>query len=1327
MKLKEIVRTATFAWSPSAVPTLATGTVAGALDASFSNDAHLEIWTPDLQDGNHTLGAEGGSGPSGIVTTSARFNRLAWGYINPDRPEGVIAAGLESGQLELWDPAQITHETDISSARLLQNSTHTGPVRALHFNPLQHSLLASGGTGSELYIWDLKNPATPYTPGARSQRLDGVSSLAWNAQVAHILASSSPSGYTVVWDLRGKREVVALQYGGAGGPAGGGPGGGAGALGAAGLRRGMSDVAWHPDNATRLITSSEDDSSPVIMLWDLRNARAPEKILTGHERGVLSLSWSTWDPDLLLSCGKDNRTLCWNPTSGEIVGQLPPSANWSFQTSWNPRNPGLFATANYDGTIAVHSIQSTSSTSSAPTPTKAPANPNDVFDPANFADTNDAQNLGASLSLEKAPKWLKPPVGARFGFGGRLVEVHNTTGEEEKKERKVLIKRVVGEEGVIKRAKELIEAEKSDGGMKTFVEERVKAASESASTDEKELTATDKPSTADKQGWSALLALFDADPKDSLVKLVGYDTSPAAMDEALAAVRAKTYEPVVSFAAEAVHVPHSPVGEEEPEGVQEGEAEEGDGEDSEAGTDVPGAAPSEVSAFSSDAKHVDAASTATEPSLFGDDPVGGGATGPAAGDFFNTLASSEHDASTIRPRAGLVPHLSYTGESSAAATIGSRASSVAGDIPTTPSIAPKSFRLHPKKEDATSAMVTRALITGNLDTAVELCVQAGRWADALLLAQGEGLVMRTRMAYFEKQQQQEGGYLRVFKGVVQGRKGLTELVRAADVNEWREVMVVLCRWAEAEAFAQLVGELGERVPAGGAYGAPAAGGPYGVPATTGPYGAPAHTGAYGAPAAATGPYGAPTGPSGHYSMPSTSSRFGAPPAPANTGPYGAPPAPSTTGPYGAPPPSGPYAPPPSTNSSGPNPPGQPYGAPSNNYGPQGGYGGQQGGYAPPGQQGGYNPPGQQTPYGPPGQQGGYQSQQPGYHAPMVSVPPPPPPASAPTAPPVIPASQRRDIPGWNDAPNVTVPQRRTPAPAGPPAAAITSPFPNSPAPASPVTYGDKTFLPPPPRGSGTPQRTMSPQVGQGPPPSQGPPRSFGAPPPRPQSGGSYAPPPSQQASAFAPPPPAGGYAPPTQTGAPPPSGPYGPPPGQQNAPPPPPPTSGAYAPPPGQQHPPPPPAAGGQGANLTPQGGPPPPPPGGPGAARSGTPTAPPAKAAPKAPKYPAGDREHIPASDRVIFEVLSEHLARLRQNTPPQQKRMVDDIERRLNVLFDALNCETLSRPVVDQLLTLIQAMQVPDGPGATAIHVDLLTRGSRTDDIGLWMSGVKQLIIRM
>jgi protein transport protein SEC31 len=82
---------------------------------------------------------------------------------------------------------------------------------------------------------------------------------------------------------------------------------------------------------------------------------------------------------------------------------------------------------------------------------------------------------------------------------------------------------------------------------------------------------------------------------------------------------------------------------------------------------------------------------------------------------------------------------------------------------------------------------------------------------------------------------------------------------------------------------------------------------------------------------------------------------------------------------------------------------------------------------------------------------------------------------------------------------------------------------------------------------------------------------------------------------------------------------------------------------------------------------------------------------------------------------------------------------------LFDALNCDSLSKPVVDQLLVLTTgsfasslfeslltyclgvAMENRDRPAALAIHVDLLTRGSQTDDIGLWMSGIKQLILRL
>ena len=37
---------------------------------------------------------------------------------------------------------------------------------------------------------------------------------------------------------------------------------------------------------------------------------------------MLSLSWCKLDADLLLSCGKDNRALCWNPQTSEIIGEV---------------------------------------------------------------------------------------------------------------------------------------------------------------------------------------------------------------------------------------------------------------------------------------------------------------------------------------------------------------------------------------------------------------------------------------------------------------------------------------------------------------------------------------------------------------------------------------------------------------------------------------------------------------------------------------------------------------------------------------------------------------------------------------------------------------------------------------------------------------------------------------------------------------------------------------------------------------------------------------------------------------------------------------------
>jgi hypothetical protein len=36
-----------------------------------------------------------------------RFNRIAWGNADGSRSEGVIAAGMENGELTIWDPSKI--------------------------------------------------------------------------------------------------------------------------------------------------------------------------------------------------------------------------------------------------------------------------------------------------------------------------------------------------------------------------------------------------------------------------------------------------------------------------------------------------------------------------------------------------------------------------------------------------------------------------------------------------------------------------------------------------------------------------------------------------------------------------------------------------------------------------------------------------------------------------------------------------------------------------------------------------------------------------------------------------------------------------------------------------------------------------------------------------------------------------------------------------------------------------------------------------------------------------------------------------------------------
>lgn len=105
--------------------------------------------------------------------------------------------------------------------------------------------------------------------------------------------------------------------------------------------------------ATQIVTASDDDQNSVISLWDLRHAHSPEKVMSGHTKGVLDISWCRKDSDLLVSCGKDSKTLCWNPNKGDLIGQISSNhAKWTYCVDWCPRNPDLLASSSFDGFVS---------------------------------------------------------------------------------------------------------------------------------------------------------------------------------------------------------------------------------------------------------------------------------------------------------------------------------------------------------------------------------------------------------------------------------------------------------------------------------------------------------------------------------------------------------------------------------------------------------------------------------------------------------------------------------------------------------------------------------------------------------------------------------------------------------------------------------------------------------------------------------------------------------------------------------------------------------------------------------------------------------------
>uniref|UniRef100_A0A4W4E178 Protein transport protein Sec31A n=1 Tax=Electrophorus electricus TaxID=8005 RepID=A0A4W4E178_ELEEL len=665
MKIKEINRTAIQTWSPAQHHPiyLAAGTSAQQLDATFSTNASLEIFELDLAE--PTLAMKS----CGAFTSLHRYHKLVWGphgFHEHGLPSGVLIAGGETGNIILYDPSKII--AGDSDVVISQSNKHTGPVRALDVNSFQTNLVVSGGNESEIYIWDLNSFNSPMTPGPKSQPLEDISCVAWNCQVQHILASASPSGRASIWDLRKNELIIKVSD--------------------HSNRMHCSGLAWNPEVATQLVLASEDDHMPVIQMWDLRFATSPLKVLENHTRGVLAIAWSLADPELLLSCGKDNRILCWNPSTAEVLYELPTSSQWCFDIQWCPRNPAILSAASFDGRIGIYSIMGGSDDTVCSAQADQISSSFANMDPFGTGQTlpplqlpQAAGTAGKITPLKKPPKWIRRPVGASFAFGGKLVSLENVKPAAQQSQQAlahvVHISQVIIETEFLHRSNQL-QAMLSSGGFVTFCQAKIEAA----------------PNEFEKTVWAFLKVNFEDDARGKYLDLLGYKKEELALKVILMDVEENG--PMLV---------KTPVTEESPE-----------------------------------------------------------LEDPSAEQITVLEENSSPSSNTVNPR-------------------------LVQDI---------------------DGLITQALLVGDFEAAVNLCLYDNRMADSIILAIAGGpkLLEKTQKKYFTKTQNKIS---KLITAVVM--KEWIDILETCDLQNWKEALAAVMTYAKPEEFSSLCGLLGSRLEA----------------------------------------------------------------------------------------------------------------------------------------------------------------------------------------------------------------------------------------------------------------------------------------------------------------------------------------------------------------------------------------------------------------------------------------------------------------------------------------------------------------------------------
>uniref|UniRef100_A0A0D9X2E6 Sec16 Sec23-binding domain-containing protein n=1 Tax=Leersia perrieri TaxID=77586 RepID=A0A0D9X2E6_9ORYZ len=267
-----------------------------------------------------------------------RFNRLAWsrpGAVEGDSFSlGLLAGGLSDGSVAVWNP---------------------------------RSMINSEGKAEDAMVARLEKHTGP------------VCGLEFSELTPNRLASGAEQGELCIWDLKNPSEPVVFP---------------------------PLKLSHHSHLTWRLIilvtckqsVGSSAQAEITYLTWNPKFQHILATASSNGMTGVIAMSWCPYDSSYLLTCSKDNRTICWDTVSGEIMSELPASSNGNFDIHWYRKIPGIVAASSFDVKIGIYNLEFSGLYAAGDSAIGAPARPR-----------------------APAPKWLKCPTGASFGFGGKLV------------------------------------------------------------------------------------------------------------------------------------------------------------------------------------------------------------------------------------------------------------------------------------------------------------------------------------------------------------------------------------------------------------------------------------------------------------------------------------------------------------------------------------------------------------------------------------------------------------------------------------------------------------------------------------------------------------------------------------------------------------------------------------------------------------------------------------------------------------------------------------------------------------------------------------------